>query len=546
MLRVHSKSAGGLCVSVCSLVGCAAPLFAAGVPHGVDVLDLRAVLHEDVRVLWLGDSYAEPFDERPSASMLISWRIDNWSAFELGDGPNWFITNYTELLPSIQTIDASNSYWLFQTGPDAEVRYALPTWRMREVYQTASPSSVDVLGYLVQNNKVAAGFYGPFLAPGAAVRVRPLFLEPPGSPAMLPGVTITPANGSPEWFDPTVSSRPKRLEGFDPDADPPTPPSDGQIFASPVDIPMAADGTGALAYTLSVDAPTPGYLMPAGFVAYRTVGGQREPGLYFSALSDSSWSYEGFGLDTPSGTAGAPVKTFSREQLAHWLDATTIDPAQPIYAFYLVNVEDITPADAAGFMEAMVDQTAGAAADAGLGPVHHCIVIPWNHRIEGQVIPGRHEEQRDAAYALAASRPDVSAISIFDATDGVVFDWNDPARQWLAAHGYDNFTYGDVTVDLVADGGGANGGLLDVFRSHPGSPQAGAFFAHIIEKTIVDACPADFAPPWGVLDLSDLSGFLTRFLDQKPSADLADPVGTFDLSDIQAFVASFVAGCNSN
>ncbi len=546
MFRDRSNPVCSAFAAVFFLGICAGPSSGAGVPAGVDMLGLRAVLHEDVRVLWLGDSYAEPFDERPSGSMLISWRIDNWSAFALGDGPDWFIVKYSELVPSIQTIDASNSYRIFQTGPDAEVRYALPTWRMREVYRTASASPIDVLGYRVENNKVAAGFHGPFVGPGDGVGVRPLFLEPPGSPAMLPGVTISPAGGAPAWFDPRTSSRPKRLEGFDPGLDPPTPPADGQIFASPMDIPMTANASGELIYTLSVDASTPGYLMPAGFVAYRTTGGQREPGLYFSVLSDSSWAYEGFGLDTPSGTAGAPVKTFSREQLAHWLDATTIDPAQPVYAFYLLNVEDITPAEAAVFMEAMVDQTAGAAADAGLGPVHHCIVIPWNHRIDGQVIPGRHEEQRDAAYALAASRPDVSAISIFDATDGVVFDWNTPARQWLAAHGYDNFTYGDITVDLVADGGGANGGLLDVFRSHPGSPEAGAFFAHIIEKTIVDACPADFAPPWGVLDLSDLSGFLTRFLDQKPSADLADPVGSFDLADIQAFVASFVAGCGSN
>ncbi|MBZ0173294.1 MAG: hypothetical protein K8E66_12995, partial [Phycisphaerales bacterium] len=314
----------------------------------------------------------------------------------------------------------------------------------------------------------------------------------------------------------------------------------------PFDMPMTADASGELIYTLSVDAPTTGdgYAFPSGFVAYRTDAGQREPGMYFSVLADSSWTYEGFGLDTPSGTPGVITKTFTREQLAHWLDVTTIDPAQPIYAFYLVNVEDIEQAEASAFMSAMVDQTNDAAGDAGLGPVHHCIVIPWMHRIEGQDILGRHEEQRDVAFALAQSRQDVSAISIFDFTDGVVFDGSVESRQWLADHGYDTFTYGDITVDLSADGGGANGGLLDIFRSHPEGRDAGAFFAHVIERIFVDACPADYAAPHGVLDLADITGFLTRFLGQAPSADLAEPSGVFDLSDVSAFVISFMAGCS--
>ena len=42
------------------------------VPHGVGVLPLRAALHEDVRVLWMGDSYSIPSLDRPSAGSLLS------------------------------------------------------------------------------------------------------------------------------------------------------------------------------------------------------------------------------------------------------------------------------------------------------------------------------------------------------------------------------------------------------------------------------------------------------------------------------------------
>jgi beta-glucanase (GH16 family) len=57
------------------------------------------------------------------------------------------------------------------------------------------------------------------------------------------------------------------------------------------------------------------------------------------------------------------------------------------------------------------------------------------------------------------------------------------------------------------------------------------------------SCPADLAPPFGVLDLADITAFTSGFLAQDPSVDLAEPFGVFDLSDISAFTTSFLAGC---
>ena len=58
------------------------------------------------------------------------------------------------------------------------------------------------------------------------------------------------------------------------------------------------------------------------------------------------------------------------------------------------------------------------------------------------------------------------------------------------------------------------------------------------------ACgPADLAEPFGVLDLTDISAFVTAFAGQASPADLAEPFGVFDLSDISAFVTDFQAGC---
>ena len=59
---------------------------------------------------------------------------------------------------------------------------------------------------------------------------------------------------------------------------------------------------------------------------------------------------------------------------------------------------------------------------------------------------------------------------------------------------------------------------------------------------IDDPCPADLAPPEGLLDLADISAFIAGFTGQTPAGDL-DGNGLWDLTDIGIFVDSFTAGC---
>ena len=56
-------------------------------------------------------------------------------------------------------------------------------------------------------------------------------------------------------------------------------------------------------------------------------------------------------------------------------------------------------------------------------------------------------------------------------------------------------------------------------------------------------CVADLAEPGGILDLADISAFISSFVSRESAADLALPTGVFDLNDISAFVGSFVGGC---
>lgn len=58
-----------------------------------------------------------------------------------------------------------------------------------------------------------------------------------------------------------------------------------------------------------------------------------------------------------------------------------------------------------------------------------------------------------------------------------------------------------------------------------------------------DCGPADLAPPFGVLDLADVTAFVFAFMNGEAAADLAEPFGVLDLADVIAFSVLFGAGC---
>lgn len=72
-------------------------------------------------------------------------------------------------------------------------------------------------------------------------------------------------------------------------------------------------------------------------------------------------------------------------------------------------------------------------------------------------------------------------------------------------------------------------------------------FGHLKEFAVFSIpgpeCPADLAPPFGVLDLADIQAFVPAFLAGEALADFAEPFGVFDLADLQAFIAGYIAGC---
>ena len=112
------------------------------------------------------------------------------------------------------------------------------------------------------------------------------------------------------------------------------------------------------------------------------------------------------------------------------------------------------------------------------------------------------------------------------------------------------------SLDLDGDGDQAEALPLDFsggerFVDDADTPDTGVGFAGgggpvvdagAIEYQAPATCPADLAEPFGVLDLADISLFVSSFLGQQPAGDI-DGNGIYDLGDISGFVGAFQSGC---
>ena len=101
--------------------------------------------------------------------------------------------------------------------------------------------------------------------------------------------------------------------------------------------------------------------------------------------------------------------------------------------------------------------------------------------------------------------------------------------------------FGFMSNQIIGDSAGPDNlgttTMVD-FSAIPGNQ-----FINISDEVASGCNLADLAEPFNVLDLQDISAFVTGFTTANPIADLAEPFGVFDLADIGAFVTNFSAGC---
>lgn len=74
--------------------------------------------------------------------------------------------------------------------------------------------------------------------------------------------------------------------------------------------------------------------------------------------------------------------------------------------------------------------------------------------------------------------------------------------------------------------------------------RVGGSWGDVVPVEVEPGCNgADVAEPLGLLDLNDVTAFVSAFTSGHPVADLSEPVGLLDLSDVTAFIGAFLGGC---
>ncbi len=167
---------------------------------------------------------------------------------------------------------------------------------------------------------------------------------------------------------------------------------------------------------------------------------------------------------------------------------------------------------------------------------------PWNACIFTQEAPG---------YVSLGTLPQLENSEAIDVNEsglivGLAFD-NDfalPDRAWAyldgTMHDLNDLLYAGSEFQVLLGATGVNE-HNDIVGY--GLTKSGALAGFLIEGFGNEACVADLAEPFGQLDFSDVTAFLTAFGAMGAEADLAEPFGQFDFSDVTAFLAAFGAGC---
>ena len=269
--------------------------------------------------------------------------------------------------------------------------------------------------------------------------------------------------------------------------------------------------------------------------------GIRRPGLYYSCLADSSWQYAGFCANQPGGSAFH--KVFARSDLVDWLQATTIDANQDVVFVIHFATETGGVSELATVFEQIVDQCELAATESGITGTISCLfVLPTRNSIYGQPVdlePVYFEQHWEAMVMTATNCNNVAAVSLYHLTDGMRFDGNDDAREWLRNNNYTAFNHAGSTYDL-ADGPLA-GDLLDGSNLHPVDDVSAGFFASIFLDTLEGgACPEDIDGN-GMIGINDILIALGNF-NGTGQGDV-DGNGVVDINDILLIVGAWNTSC---
>ena len=496
---------------------------------------MAARLRGDVRFIAMGDSYCGPYFARLPLASLRVWPIPKIMGVGGGAATQGHISKCVTHCEPVSSAWANDSSGYRVERQSKLTYFTLPLRELREIYTDASFNDLGTdklfeFKFFDYEEGLNTGVHGSFIEPSDSLAFRFLFRCPSDIEMQLDEIKISDFETETGIINLKQGTRPYWHLGETPgnsfrEAIP------RQINASAFDYPANNDYNSLRRIFLSKTTPLAGtnkYFEPAGSIYYHlTDNGDRETGLYYSHISDNSWSYSGFGSDTDG--SWYLDKQFSLEQFTHWLDVTTLDREQPTVFFWFFAPEPIGYDIAMERMTGMIEQAESAANLVGLTSIEHFIVIAPLFRLNDDIELSKNyiRHQQQVAFDLAESVSNVSAASLFAATDEVLFD-GIGGVPWLLYHGFDHFEFGSNSINLIE---GTNGDLFDQWVVHPGSPDAAAFFAAVLGEIIREAgCEADIIVD-GYINTNDLLAVIARIGEEYVQEDINED-GIVDVLDI--------------
>lgn len=501
--------------------------------------DIASLFRNDVRVIMMGDSFSTAFWSRVGMSGLRVWPIPEITAICGGAGlGNPIVKTIANCSPYEDVLSANPLGYSVERHAKTPSFFTLPTRGLKEIYTDKSFATDDSSGTLftVQLNvdELDGSVHGPFTDASDNVKFRLLYRCPNNVNLQPSALQLHDFKEHVFTWNPKTDARKKWHLGFTPDGDgiPPTPL---QINAAATDIQSINQLGGKCSVHLVEDFPLSGknnYFQLAGGVYYKTdEHGNPKEGFYYSSLADDSWNYSGHGNDEEG--IDTHHKTYSLEQLTHWLDVTTLRREQPVVFMWLMDVEELQYSAAKTQLQNMVSQANAASIAVGIEEAYHLILTPHMHAFADSSDLARafvsiHEQ---AGKTVAKQFPNVVHYSLYQETDGVLFNGTTSVVNWLTKRGFTIFEYGDTTVDLVDL---YFGNLLDAAGVHPRNNDASAFFAaHVGNGFRKALCPTDIKPD-GYINVHDLLILIDGW-GNKGESDVNND-GTTNVSDLLLLV----------
>ena len=503
--------------------------------HSSNLNSMADTLRGDVRLISIGDSYSAPYYARIVPAGLRVWPIPHIEGVCNGADSSFALIQCQDKCDPVSTIMSADSegYTIEREGTVLKY-FGLPLLGIKEIFTDSnfSPdSNGNLFEFKLNVDELDSSVHGAFSHPDETLHFRLLyrspsdFLNQPSSFLIESNLAISTT------FNPIQQARKfyhlnQKPDGFGRNA------VASQINASAFDLELTYDPNNLYQVRLLEDAALQGtnhFFNLAGAVYRKTnSNGSSCNGLYFSSIGDGTWSYFGYGSNEECN--GVFDKTFSLDQFTHWLDVTTIRQNQPVVYVWLFDVEARSYSATRSQIESFIDQADSAAQLVGITRAHHLLVTPHMLNIPGSDDHEYMMNHQEICSIIATERDNVSAASIYGATDGVLFDGSPESIDWLEIHGFTQFVFGSNEVNLVEEYGG---NLLDSVKIHLNSKDSAAFFASILGNIIREAgCPADLKPD-GLINVGDLLLFFSGWGGGGLSDINND--GTTDTTDLLLF-----------